>query len=114
MPLLSVFFFYIGPPRKISWIDPEVVEDAFSFLLHIHALEKPLSLRGRYGPTFYGRLLASLPLSLDASILALKFGEIGQLREGILIGILMDEQPLPILQPFGEQILVPLNCPGFT
>ncbi|KAJ8623215.1 hypothetical protein MRB53_031744 [Persea americana] len=85
--------------------DPEVVEDALSFLLHIHALEKPLSLRGRYGLTFYGRLLASLPLSLDASILALKFGEIGQLREGILIGILMDEQPLPILQPFGEQIL---------
>lgn len=91
--------------------DPEVVKDALSFLLHIHSLERPLSPRGRYEPTYYGRLLASLPLSLDASILALKFGEIGRLREGILIGTLMDEQPLPILQPFGEHILVPLKCP---
>ncbi|KAL0928671.1 hypothetical protein M5K25_000581 [Dendrobium thyrsiflorum] len=85
--------------------EPETVEDALSLLVHIHALEKIHSHRGRYEPTFYGRLLDSLPLSFDASLLALKFGEIGFLREGILISILMDIQPLPILQPFGQQIL---------
>lgn len=86
--------------------DPETVDDALSLLVHIHAVEKIHSHRGRYEPTFYGRLLDYLPLSFDASLLALKFGEIGFLREGILISILMDIQPLPILQPFGQQILV--------
>ncbi|KAL5996141.1 hypothetical protein ACLOJK_026214 [Asimina triloba] len=86
--------------------DPEIVEDALSLLVHIHALEKPASQRGRYEPTFYGRLLASLSLSFDASVIILKFGEIGMLREGILIGVLADQLPLPILHPFGEQTLV--------
>lgn len=85
--------------------DPVVVEDALRFLVHIHALDKILP-RGRYEPTFYGRLLASFSLSFDASVLILKFGDIGKLREGILLGILMDIQPLPILHPFGEENLV--------
>ncbi|XP_058076556.1 DExH-box ATP-dependent RNA helicase DExH8 isoform X4 [Magnolia sinica] len=85
--------------------DPEVVEDALSLLAHVHALEKTVSHRGRYEPTFYGRLLASLPLSFDASVIVLKFGEIGLLREGILIGTLVDQLPLPILHPFGDQHL---------
>lgn len=59
------------------------------------------SSRGRYEPTYYGRLLASFSLSFDASVLILKFGDIGMLREGILLGILMDTQPLPIICPFG-------------
>ncbi|KAJ0979801.1 hypothetical protein J5N97_015275 [Dioscorea zingiberensis] len=84
--------------------DPEVVEDALNLLLHIHALEGP-SHRGRYEPTYYGHLLDSLPLTFDSSVLTLKFGEIGLLREGILIGILMDILPLPILQPFAQQVL---------
>ncbi|KAK1316402.1 Zinc finger CCCH domain-containing protein 4 [Acorus calamus] len=84
---------------------PEFIDDALSLLVHINALESSVSHRGRYEPTFHGRLLDSLPLSFDASVLVLKFGEIGLLREGILIGILMDLQPLPILQPFGEQSL---------
>ncbi|XP_057509428.1 DExH-box ATP-dependent RNA helicase DExH8 [Actinidia eriantha] len=84
--------------------DPEIVEDALSLLVHIRALEKT-SPRGRYEPTFYGRLLASFSLSFDASILVLKFGDMGMLREGILLGILMDTQPLPILRPFGKDIL---------
>ncbi|KAK3020840.1 hypothetical protein RJ639_045522, partial [Escallonia herrerae] len=84
--------------------DPEVVEDAFSLLVQIRALEKA-SPRGRYEPTFYGRLLASFSLSFDASLLIIKFGEMGMLREGILIGILMDTQPLPILRPFGQDVM---------
>lgn len=83
--------------------DVELVEDALSLLVHLHALEK--NSRGRYEPTFYGRLLASFTLSFDASVLILKFGERGMLREGILLGILMDTQPLPILRPFGQDNL---------
>lgn len=85
--------------------DAEVVEDALNLLLHVKTLEKPSS-RGRYEPTFYGRLLASIALSFDASVLVVKFGEAGMLREGILLGILMDTQPLPILHPFGDDHLV--------
>ncbi|KAL0641151.1 hypothetical protein Bca4012_102947 [Brassica carinata] len=80
--------------------NPEVIDDALSMLLSIQALRK--SSRGRYEPTFYGRLLASFPLSFDASMLVVKFGEMGMLREGILLGVLMDTQPLPINHPFGD------------
>ncbi|KAL0459689.1 UNVERIFIED_CONTAM: DExH-box ATP-dependent RNA helicase DExH8 [Sesamum latifolium] len=80
--------------------DPDVVEDALDLLVHMRALEK--SSRGRLEPTFFGRLLSSFSLSFDASVLILKFGDIGMLREGILFGILMDLQPLPILRPFGQ------------
>lgn len=84
--------------------NPEVVGDALDLLDDKRALQK-ISPRGRYEPTFYGRLLASFSLSFDASVLVLKFGEIGMLREGILLGILMDTQPLPILHPFGDDTL---------
>ncbi|CAK9175327.1 unnamed protein product [Ilex paraguariensis] len=84
--------------------DPKVVEDALRLLVHIHALEKA-SPRGRSEPTFYGQLLASFSLSFDASVLILKFGDKGMVREGILIGILMDTQPLPIVRPFGQDTL---------
>ncbi|XP_047057420.1 zinc finger CCCH domain-containing protein 4 [Lolium rigidum] len=89
----------LDPPNS------DVVQDALDSLVQIHALVKPTSPRGRYEPTFYGCLLNSLPLSFDASVLALKFGEVGFLHEGILIGIMLDIQPLPILQPFGYQAL---------
>lgn len=85
--------------------DPEVVKDALDLLVSIRALGKTPP-RGRYEPTFYGRLLASFSLSFDASVLILKFGVIGMLREGILLGILMDTQPSPILRPFGQNDLL--------
>ncbi|XP_075524079.1 DExH-box ATP-dependent RNA helicase DExH8 isoform X1 [Primulina tabacum] len=81
--------------------DRDVIDDALDLLVHMHALEK--ASRGRHEPTFYGRLLASFSLSFDASVLILKFGSKGMLREGILLGILMDLQPLPILHPFGRE-----------
>ncbi|KAK8570229.1 hypothetical protein V6N13_002924 [Hibiscus sabdariffa] len=83
----------------------KALEDALNLLLHVKALEKT-SLGGRYEPTFYGRLLASFSLSFDASVLVVKFGEAGMLREGILLGIFMDTQPLPILHPFGMSICI--------
>ena len=82
-----------------------VVEDALNMLVQMRALEKS-SPRGRYEPTFYGRLIASFSLSFDASVLVLKFGDIGMIREGILLGIMMDTQPLPVIHPFGEEALV--------
>lgn len=89
----------MDPPR------PEVVDDALNLLVHVHALEKTTQ-RGRFEPTFYGSLLSSFALSFDASMLILKFAEAGMLREGIIIGILMDTQPLPITRPFGQEALV--------
>lgn len=85
--------------------DPQVVQDALNFLVQMRSLEKTPP-RGRYEATFYGQLLASFSLSLDASVLVLKFGDSGMLREGILLGIMMDMQPLPIIHPFGEEELV--------
>ncbi|XP_019441751.1 PREDICTED: DExH-box ATP-dependent RNA helicase DExH8 isoform X1 [Lupinus angustifolius] len=82
--------------------DPEVVEDALNFLVQMRALEKTLP-RGRYEPSFYGHVLSSFSLSLDASVLVLKFGDNGMLRQGILLGIMMDMQPLPIIHLFGEE-----------
>ncbi|KAK8570233.1 hypothetical protein V6N13_002928 [Hibiscus sabdariffa] len=106
----------INDPKALlqKALDPphaEVVEDALHLLLHVKALEKT-SLRGRYEPTFYGRLLASFSLSFDASVLVVKFGEAGMLREGIILGIFMDTQPLPILHPFGDEHLFTeyINC----
>ncbi|CAI9300282.1 unnamed protein product [Lactuca saligna] len=88
----------MDPPK------PGVVEDALDLLVHICALETT-SPRGRYEPTFYGRLLSSFSLSFDASMLILIFGEAGMLHEGIIMGILMDTQPLPIIRPFGQEAL---------
>ncbi|KAK4750367.1 hypothetical protein SAY87_027816 [Trapa incisa] len=84
--------------------EPDIVEDALDLLVQIGALTK-LSHRGRYEPTFYGKLLACFPLSFDASVLIVNFGVAGMIHEGILLGILMDTQPLPILHPFGEEHL---------
>ncbi|OEL23081.1 Zinc finger CCCH domain-containing protein 4 [Dichanthelium oligosanthes] len=83
--------------------DSDAIEDALESLVQIHALEKTSS--GHYQPTFYGYLLNSLPLSFDSSVLTLKFCELGAVHEGILISIMLDIQPLPILQPFGYQAL---------
>ncbi|XP_021775397.1 DExH-box ATP-dependent RNA helicase DExH8-like [Chenopodium quinoa] len=98
----------INDPKALSQkaLDPpdlEIIEDALNLLVHIKALHKAHP-RGRYEPTFYGRLLASFSLSFDASVLILRLGGAGMLREGILLGILMDLQPQPIIRPFGQEI----------
>lgn len=100
-------------PKALDPPDPQVVQDALDMLVQMRALEK-IPPRGRYEPTFYGRLLASFSLSFDASVLVLKFGDIGMLREGILLGIMMDTQPLPIIHPFGKEALViSISCINF-
>ncbi|GLU16850.1 hypothetical protein SLE2022_332590 [Rubroshorea leprosula] len=84
--------------------DPAVVANALDLLVHLKALVIT-SPRGRYEPTFYGRLLSSFSLSFDAAVLVLRFGEVGMLREGIVLGVLMDTEPRPILRPFGDDLL---------
>lgn len=103
MVLIFLFSFYLVLLQKaLDPPEPFVVEDALDLLVQIRALEKASSAsRGRNEPTYYGRLLASFSLSFEASVLVLKFADIGMVREGILFGILMDQQPLPILRPFG-------------
>ncbi|CAI0469713.1 unnamed protein product [Linum tenue] len=83
---------------------PEVVEDALTMLVRVKALDRT-NPSGRCVPTFYGHLLASFSLTFDASVLIVKFGSIGMLREGVLLAILMDTVPVPILRPFGEEHL---------
>ncbi|CAD6239092.1 unnamed protein product [Miscanthus lutarioriparius] len=78
--------------RVLNPPDPDAIEDALESLVQIHALE--ITNSGRY-----------LPLSFDSSVLALKFCELGAVHEGILISIMLDIQPLPIVQPFGYQAL---------
>ncbi|XLR51334.1 hypothetical protein HN51_002074 [Arachis hypogaea] len=85
--------------KSLDAPDPQVVEDAWNTLVQMRALEK--TARGCYEPTFYGQLIASCPLSFDASVLVLKFGNASMIREGILLGIMMDTQPIPILHPGG-------------
>ncbi|KAJ4789548.1 RNA helicase family protein [Rhynchospora pubera] len=83
--------------------DTQLVEEALKHLVDINALEELQSTRLRYEPTFYGRLVDGLPLSFEASVLSLKFGEVSLIHEGVLIGIMQDVQPLPIVHPFGNQ-----------
>ncbi|KMT06053.1 hypothetical protein BVRB_7g163800 [Beta vulgaris subsp. vulgaris] len=100
---------FINDPKALSQkaLDPpdlDIIGDALNLLVSIKAIHKAHP-RGRYEPTFYGRLLASFSLSFDASVLILKFGAAGMLREGILLGIMMDMQPQPIMRPFGQENL---------
>ncbi|CAN0889017.1 DExH-box ATP-dependent RNA helicase DExH8 [Linum grandiflorum] len=83
---------------------PEVVEDALDVLVSMKALDKTYP-SGRCVPTFYGQLLASFSLPLDAAVLIVKFGSIGLLREGVILAVLMDTVPVPIVNPFGEDHL---------
>ncbi|KAF8006730.1 hypothetical protein BT93_K0901 [Corymbia citriodora subsp. variegata] len=91
--------------------DPDVVQNALDFLVHIGALQT--SNRGRLEPTFYGHLLVSFSVSFDASLLIIKFGEVGLLHEGILLGVLMDTHPLPIKHYFGEDDLFAKDIGGY-
>jgi HrpA-like RNA helicase len=62
--------------------------------------------RGKYSPTLYGRLIASLPLSLESAILVVRGGQLGLLRETAILAALMDSSPLPIVHPFGHELQV--------
>ncbi|KAG0500091.1 hypothetical protein HPP92_000163 [Vanilla planifolia] len=101
----------INDPRGMlqKTLDPpesETVEDALSLLVRIHALKKTSSHRGgRYDPTFYGRLLDSLPLSFDASVLVLKFGQIGFLREGFKPWLVINFKSLLVVESFCSKYL---------
>eukprot|EP00899_Mesostigma_viride_P001996 jgi/Mesvir1/11798/Mv00159-RA.2 len=56
----------------------------------------------RYEPTPYGLLLASMPVSLEASLLAVEAGRRGLMREGAILAGLLSAKAYPILRPFGD------------
>ncbi|MCO5563609.1 hypothetical protein L7F22_017256 [Adiantum nelumboides] len=79
------------------------VRSALSALQSAEALKLSLQ-RGKLLPTQYGKLLASLPLSLESAILVVKGGQLGLLRETATLAALMDSSPFPIVHPFGHDI----------
>eukprot|EP00250_Pteridium_aquilinum_P027313 c3464_g1_i1 orf=105-3227(+) len=78
------------------------VQNAMIALENVEALKKSQQ-RGKLLPTQYGRLLASLPLSLESAILVVKGGQLGLLREAAVLAALMDSSPFPIVHPFGHE-----------
>lgn len=68
-----------------------------SHKLHPHHKSSPT-----FTPTDYGRLLVSLPLSLEASMVLVRGAQEGMLWEAALLAAMMDSSPFPIAQPFGR------------
>lgn len=82
------------------------VADALSFLRRIEALQEP-QRAGKGGglpvPTPYGKLLVSLPLDLEAAMLVVRGCAAGFLRESVVLAVILDSSPAPIVQPFGKR-----------
>jgi hypothetical protein len=66
-------------------------------------------VRDAYQPTMYGRLLVSLPVSLESAIFVIHGANSGYFRESVVLAAIMDTTPFPILQPFGQQVQYRLN-----
>ncbi|KAH7425191.1 hypothetical protein KP509_11G043600 [Ceratopteris richardii] len=99
----------INDPRVFfpKSMDPPLettVKNAQSALHAAGALQLAVQ-RGKFLPTDYGRLLASLPLSFESAILVVKGGQLGMLREAAILAALMDSSPFPIVHPFGNETL---------
>lgn len=93
---MSLFATCLDPP------DRTVVSDALTYLAHIDAIE--VASNGRARPTFLGRLLTSMPLALTAARLAVLGGREGFMRDAAALASVLDKSPLPIIQPFGDQL----------
>ncbi|EFJ25999.1 hypothetical protein SELMODRAFT_173103 [Selaginella moellendorffii] len=90
---LAFFDKCLNPPH------PDTVYDALESLEALNALQR--DARGKKLPTPYGRILASLPLSLEASMLVMEGCERGYLNECAVIASVLDTTPSPIILPFG-------------
>ena len=89
----------MDPPNQLT------VQNALEVLERIEALRSSQQ-KGKYLPTMYGKLLASLPLSLGSAILVVKGGQLGLLREASVMAALLDASPFPIVHPFGHETQV--------
>ncbi|EFJ26218.1 hypothetical protein SELMODRAFT_98008 [Selaginella moellendorffii] len=90
---LAFFDKCMNPPH------PDTVYDALESLEALNALQRDAG--GKKLPTPYGRILASLPLSLEASMLVMEGCERGYLNECAVIASVLDTTPSPIILPFG-------------
>ena len=101
--VFAAFFSKVmNPPEDLT------IVNALDTLKGALALEESPQ-RGKYYPTIYGRLLASLPLSLESSILVVRGGQLGFLKETAVLGAMIDLNPLPIVNPFGHELQVSLS-----
>lgn len=82
----------------------ETVQDALETLEEMNASHT--DAKGKHLPTLYGQLLVSLPLSLEASVLVVRGGQLGYPRESAVLAAILDSTPNPILKPFGDALLV--------
>ncbi|KAG6552670.1 hypothetical protein Mapa_005617 [Marchantia paleacea] len=78
----------------------DTINDALDALEEMEAIE--YDQKGKQKPTFYGRLLVSLPLSLESSIMVVRGGQLGYTREAALLASIQDCTPNPISKPFGN------------
>ncbi|OAE27235.1 hypothetical protein AXG93_473s1060 [Marchantia polymorpha subsp. ruderalis] len=78
----------------------DTIEDALDALKEMKAIE--YDQKGKHRPTFYGRLLVCLPLSLESAIMVVRGGQLGYTREAALLAAIQDCTPNPISRPFGN------------
>lgn len=85
----------------------ETVEDALDTLEDMNAMHT--DAKGKHQPTLYGQLLVSLPLSLEASVVVVRGGQLGYPRESAVLAAISHSTPNPIVKPFGNANLVCLS-----
>ncbi|KAL2629665.1 hypothetical protein R1flu_014351 [Riccia fluitans] len=94
---ISLFKKCMNPPPG------DTVVDALEALVKMQAVEFD-SLKGKYQPTLYGKLLISLPLSLESSMMVIRGGQLGYTWESAVLASVLDTTPNPILKPFGDHV----------
>jgi hypothetical protein len=92
-----VFEACMDPPSRA------VVSEGIRYLQLVDALDasednKPNAVH----PTFLGRLVTSMPVSLDAARLAMLGAREGRLGDAAALCAMLSCSPLPVLAPFGE------------
>eukprot|EP00897_Mesotaenium_endlicherianum_P005314 jgi/Mesen1/4810/ME000243S03990 len=88
----------MDPPEE------RTIFDALEYLTAIKAVSEPgPKRRGKLAATYYGRLLASMPLSMEASLLVVAGGHRGLLREASILAAIVGITPFPIVTPFGQK-----------
>lgn len=93
--LLKFFSNCLDPPPK------RVVQDALLYLQEIGACSKP-STSSRLEPTIYGKLMASVPVSVAEARIILEGARLGLMHEIIGLMAIYLHKPSPIVHHFGD------------
>ncbi|CAM6114827.1 unnamed protein product [Calypogeia fissa] len=90
---------------------PDTVDDALDTLEDMNAMNT--DVKGKHQATLYGQLLVSLPLSLEASVLVVRGGQLGYPRESAVLAAISHSTPNPIVKPFGNFYQYQLNVESY-